>query len=406
MPLEILAFMFLGILFGIVTGLIPGLHPNTVFAIILSLSYLFLQFPLVYTLTFIISLAVTNVFIDFIPSIIFGAPDPDNCMSVLPGHQLLMEGRGYEAVFLSVTGGVAAVLITTLTLPVLLFTTPFLYSHIHKIIHILLSIVVMWMVWSEKNKTHALLIFILTGTLGLLSLNAYPSGLVLFPALTGLFGISGLVISFYGNQNLPEQKKTHKPKTEGIKGSITGWFAGMLAGILPGIGSSQAATIVSQIFKSKAKGFLTALGSINAANIIFTLIAFYTLGKTRSGATATISQLTPTLSINELILLMMVALTTTLVSAVITLKIAHRILSKLSSINYRKLNLFVILFLIASIIALTGVIGLVIAFTGTMIGILTIKTGVKRSNMMGFLVFPTILYFSGLLPLFSFVLKI
>ncbi|MEM5812281.1 MAG: tripartite tricarboxylate transporter permease [Candidatus Aenigmatarchaeota archaeon] len=406
MPLEILAFMFLGILFGIVTGLIPGLHPNTVFAIILSLSYLFLQFPLVYTLTFIISLAVTNVFIDFIPSIIFGAPDPDNCMSVLPGHQLLMEGRGYEAVFLSVTGGVAAVLITTLTLPVLLFTTPFLYSHIHKIIHILLSIVVMWMVWSEKNKTHALLIFILTGTLGLLSLNAYPSGLVLFPALTGLFGISGLVISFYGNQNLPEQKKMHKPKTEGIKGSITGWFAGMLAGILPGIGSSQAATIVSQIFKSKAKGFLTALGSINAANIIFTLIAFYTLGKTRSGATATISQLTPTLSINELILLMMVALTTTLVSAVITLKIAHRILSKLSSINYRKLNLFVILFLIASIIALTGVIGLVIAFTGTMIGILTIKTGVKRSNMMGFLVFPTILYFSGLLPLFSFVLKI
>jgi putative membrane protein len=407
MFLEILLFMAGGIALGILTGLLPGLHPNTVFVLVLSLAVFFTGFPVICTLVFIVSLSVSNVFLDFIPSILFGAPDPDSCLSVLPGHQMLMDGRGYEAVFLSTIGGLGAVLLTLLTLPILLFSIPFIYSQIYPFIHVLLILVIGWMVWTERGsgKLWAALIFLFTGIFGMITLNTL-SDFALFPALTGLFGFSGLIVSFYGKSRLPQQKKTSRVDSNMAKGTVIGWTAGMLAGLLPGIGSSQAAVLAGQTFKAKTKDFLTALGGINAANIIFTLVAFYTLGKTRSGAVAAMAQLTQSISLNELLFLMLVAAATTFISVILVLKIAGIVISRILSVSYRKINLSIIIFLLAAVLILAGPVGLLISFTGTLIGILTIKLGVKRSHMMGFLIFPTILYFSGLTAAFSHLLGI
>jgi putative membrane protein len=408
MFLEILGFMLGGIALGVLTGLLPGLHPNTVFVLVLSLATLFTGFPVIYTLVFIISLSVSNVFLDFIPSILFGAPDPDTCLSVLPGHQMLMDGRGYEAVFLSAMGGLAAILLTIATLPFLLMAIPGIYSHIHPFIHVLLIAVVGWMVWTERGtkKIWALLVFLLAGFFGMIALNGFPSNLSLFPALTGLFGFSGLIVSFYGKSKLPEQRKACRIQAGSMKGAAAGWLAGMLAGLLPGIGSSQAAAVTAQAFRAKTKDFLISLGGINAANIIFTLVAFYTLGKTRSGAVSAIAQLTPSLSLSELTLLMAAALATTLLSVVLTLKAAGLLAARMHSVSYRKLNLSIIIFLLAAVAILTGLLGLLVCLAGTLLGVAAIKLGVKRSHMMGFLILPTILYFSGLEAAFSHMLGI
>ena len=66
MFLDIILFMFLGIGVGVLTGLIPGLHPNTVFVLILSMTFFLTGVPAPYLLTFIISLAVSNTFTDFL----------------------------------------------------------------------------------------------------------------------------------------------------------------------------------------------------------------------------------------------------------------------------------------------------------------------------------------------------
>ena len=402
MFLEILLFMAGGIALGVLTGLLPGLHPNTVFVLMLSLVSLFTGFPVVCTLVFIVSLSVSNVFLDFIPSVLFGAPDPDSCLSVLPGHQMLMDGRGYEAVFLSALGGLGAVLLTLLTLPILLVSIPFLYSQIYPFIHILLMAVVGWMVWTERGyaKLWALLIFLFTGLFGMITLGALSDS-ALFPALTGLFGFSGLVVSFYGKSKLPQQRKTAHLHGGVAKGTAIGWVAGMLAGLLPGIGSSQAGMVAGQAFRARIRDFLAALGGISAANIIFTLVAFYTLGKTRSGAVSAISQLTPSLSMNELLLLMFTAMLTAFLSVVLVLKIAGLVISRMHTISYRKMNLSIMAALAAMVILLAGPLGVLISIAGTLIGMLAIKLGIKRSHMMGFLIFPTILYFSGLTALFS-----
>jgi len=398
MFLEILFFLF-GISIGVATGLIPGLHPNTIFAALVSFPFL-LVYPFHLVLIFVVSLSITNTFLDFIPSIFFGAPDPSGALSVLPGHRLLMEGKGYEALYLTVIGGLGATLLTAISFPLLLIFIPFLYSLIVPYIHILLILVVAFMIFLEK-RLFALGAFLLAGFFGLLTLNSFPSGIVIFPALTGLFGLSGLVESFLSNTEMPKQTIT-KP-TVSKKGIITGWFAGLLSGILPGIGSAQAGIISNSILKSKTRDFLTSLGGVNTANIIFTFISLLTLGKTRSGAAWLMSQIHE-ITLIDLINITTVAVISCLVAVLVTLKLGKFIVKRLDKINYKKVNVVVISILFILIYIFTGFLGLLIGFVGMFIGLLTILSGVNRSHLMGFLLLPTILYFSGFNPvIFGFL---
>ncbi|MCK4496591.1 MAG: tripartite tricarboxylate transporter permease [Candidatus Aenigmarchaeota archaeon] len=398
MFLEILLFTFLGIGVGVVTGLIPGLHPNTVFVMILSLTFFLAQIPTPMVLAFVISLAISNTFTDFLPSILFGAPDPATALSVLPGHRFLLAGKAYEALFLTVIGGLGVAVLTLITMPLLLYLIPQIYNSIHTYLHMILLFIVLWMVLTERGmaKLYSLFIFILVGLFGFVSLNSLPSEMVLFPALTGLFAFSTLIISFHSKSTIPEQEETREIKGNHIKGILTGWLAGWLAGILPGIGAAQAGVIAAQVFRAKIRDFLTALGGINTANILFTFIVFYTLGKTRSGAMWTVSQLVDKLTFNDMLLISVVGAITCFISAILTLKIGKILIRRMKNVNYKRLNLSIIITLIVLVFIFTGWVGLFISLLGTCMGLLTILLGVRRSHLMGFLILPTILYFSGL----------
>jgi hypothetical protein len=155
MLFEILLFVFLGVLFGFLTGLIPGLHPNTIFILTLSFAFALVGFPIQVILAFVVSLAVSNTFFDFIPTILFGAPEEDSVLSVLPGHKFLLKGRGYEAVFLATMGGLGVIFLTALSLPALFFFLPLVYNSIKPVMHIILLSVVFWMVYTEKKRIPA-----------------------------------------------------------------------------------------------------------------------------------------------------------------------------------------------------------------------------------------------------------
>jgi putative membrane protein len=352
-------------------------------------------------LVFIISLAVSNTFTDFLPSIILGAPDPATALSVLPGHRLLLEGRGYEAVVLTTIGGLGVALLTLLTLPLLLYLIPLAYTIIRPVMHILLSLVVAWMVATEPGlrKLLALTVFALSGIFGLVSLNAFPTGILLFPALTGLFALSTLSISYKTKSVIPKQKKPVEFRGDHRKGILTGWLAGWFAGMLPGVGAAQAGVLAAQSLRANINQFLTALGGINTSNILFTFIIFYTLGKTRSGAVFAISQLVSSIGPWDIVLLMLVGITTCFISVIITIKLAGKMFGLMGRIDYSRLTLGVMALLVTAVFFLTGPVGLLAALTGTFIGLLAILFGVRRSHLMGYLLLPTILYFSGISPL-------
>jgi putative membrane protein len=115
MLIEIVLFLLLGILFGTLTGLIPGIHINLIGVLLVSASVsLFFSINPVYFVIFISSMAITHTFIDFIPSIFLGCPDTDTELSVLPGHELLKKGQGYQAILLTCYGSLAAIFILIL----------------------------------------------------------------------------------------------------------------------------------------------------------------------------------------------------------------------------------------------------------------------------------------------------
>jgi putative membrane protein len=398
MFLDVLLFLALGIVFGIITGMIPGLHPNTIFVFILSLMPLLSGFPPECVISFVVSLSVTNTFIDFIPSMFFGAPEPSNVLSVLPAHRFLLSGNGYEALFLTVVGGFTVSVITFLTFPLLLVSIPFLYTNISPYIHLILVAIVLWMIYDEKgiSRLASAFVFLAAGLFGFLSLNTLPSEMVMFPALTGLFGFSQLVITIYNNTKIPEQDTTVTPRTRLLRGGLTGWLAGMFAGLLPGVGTSQAGIIASRILRAKTRDFMIALGGINTSNIIFTFLVFYTIGKTRSGSAWLMSQILDNITPNMLLLMLVTGLTACFISTILTMKTGRLLLPRLNRVNYRKMNIAMIAFLVVSIILFTGLIGLYISLLGAFIGIFAIISGIKRSHMMGFLILPTIIYFSGI----------
>ncbi|MBW2992868.1 tripartite tricarboxylate transporter permease, partial [Candidatus Woesearchaeota archaeon] len=110
------------------TGLIPGVHVNLVSLLLLSVSGYLLGFTTPVVLCcFIIALSVVHTFLDSIPSIFLGAPDADQALNVLPGHKMLLEGKGFEAVKLTVIGSLVSLIIVVAMIPFMIPVVGWIY---------------------------------------------------------------------------------------------------------------------------------------------------------------------------------------------------------------------------------------------------------------------------------------
>jgi len=310
MLFELIVFFFFGILAGTFTGLIPGIHINLVGVFLVSLSASILGFiEPIYFVVFIVAMAITHTFVDFIPSVFLGCPDTDTELSVLPGHELLKDGQGYQAVMLTCYGSLAAILIFLLTIFPFILVSNEIYEFLRKpfIMSSVLITASVFLVALEKKKTSALLVFLLSGFLGLCVLNMEINQPML-PLLTGLFGGSMLIMSIKNKIQIPLQK-LEKPKEE-IKKPLAGAFLGSLiasplCSFLPGLGSGQAAIIGNTISKSSKKGFLVLLGATNTLVMSFSFITLYTISRTRTGAAAAVKEIINTISLDNLLMIIL-----------------------------------------------------------------------------------------------------
>lgn len=398
---QILLGILLGVCSGIVTGLIPGIHINLVSVLLVSLSAYLLGFtdPIVLAV-FIIAMGVTHTFLDAIPSIFLGAPDADMVLSVLPGHKLLLEGRGYEAVKLTVIGSFFSLLLVIIIMPFLIPFLPLIYKFLEPYIGYILILVVLFMILKEKglnNKFWSFYVFFLSGILGLLVLNMPNLSQPLFPMLSGLFGISALIISFSQNVEIPKQRVTEGvyvkfgKKLRALGAAV---FCGSLTGLFPGLGAAQASVIGMELVGNIGiYGFLILVGGINTVNFVFSIATFYTLQKARNGAIVAIMEIIKSINLNELIIFIAAALIAGGIAVFLALYFT-RIFSKLISlVNYKILCILIILLISILSFVFGGILGLVVLAASTSIGILAPLIGVKRSHAMGCLLLPVILFF-------------
>ena len=372
MLIELMIALLLGVLIGTSTGLFPGIHINLVgaFLVSISASYLY-SIPVIYLVTFISAMAITHTFMDFIPSIFLGCPDADTSLSILPGHELLKEGEGYQAIMRTAYGGLYSVFLLVIFAFPLSFLVSKVYLLIQKVIPYILILVCITMVLSERKKFKAATVLILTGILGMcvLELNIKES---LLPLLSGLFGSSMLLISINQNTKIPKQNITFKKLgfrklIRPLSGAL---LASPLCGFLPGLGGGQAAVMGNQIARTDTKGFLVLLG-----------------------AAVAIQSLMGNVNSNILILILCVCLISGILSFFLVKTISIKFLKVMEKVNYKKLSIGIIALLTVLILLISGLLGFLIFVISTATGMYCISLNVKKTQMMGCLLIPTIILY-------------
>ncbi|MDP3698093.1 MAG: tripartite tricarboxylate transporter permease [Nanoarchaeota archaeon] len=397
MLLEVLVALALGVLCGIITGLVPGIHVNLVSVLLISFSAVLLTYtsPIVLAV-FIISLAITHTFLDAIPSIYLGAPTDAQALNVLPGHRLLLQGLGHNAITYTVIGALGSLLLSLILFPVFILTMDTISPLVNQLIGYLLIAIMAYMIFKEKKWLQCLVVFSLSGALGLLVFSIPNLEQPLFPLLSGLFGLSILIESLRQKSVIPKQKSAPLSisKKNLVKSVSAASGMGFIAAFLPGFGSGQAAIIATNAVGDIGdEGFLTLVGGLNTASMAISIAAAYVLQKARNGAIVAVHELMGGVSFKEMILFMGVALVAGGIASLLTIYLSKIFAKYIVKVNYTKLLSGIIIFITLLTLYFDGFIGFTILLTATAIGLVTTAFGIGKNHLMGCLILPVILYF-------------
>lgn len=399
--IELVVAFWLGILGGVVTGLIPGLHVNLLSVLVVSFSPLFLLYVSPVTLgVFIISLAISQSFLNNIPGIYLGAPEAGLELNVLPGHRLLLKGEGHNAVVYTLIGSLGSLLLGMVLFPFFIWAMARMADFVQQIVGYLLIIIIAYMILKEKGyskKLASTAAFFLSGTLGMIIFSLPGLKQPLLPLLSGLFGISLLLLSLFQKSHIPEQDFTRPltiSKSNTFKSVSAATGAGFLAAFLPGFGSSQAAIMATNVVGDIGdEGFLSLVGGINTANMLISLAAAYILDKARNGAIVAVNSIMGGIGMTEMLLFLAVSLAAGGVATILTLKFSKLFAHYITKVNYRLLIKIIIVFIAGLTFYFDGLMGLLILLTATALGLYTSYLNVGKNHLMGCLILPVILYF-------------
>ena len=517
-----------GAMLGTFTGLAPGIHVNTL-ALIMLVSYptiadlmgtacgtfgIGLGHVPMLVCCIIISASVVHSFVDFIPSVFLGAPDEDTVLSVLPGHRLLLSGKGLEAVTCAAKGSLAgAALAIILTFPMfVVMSEPIdLYGRFEPLIPGVLVIVMLLLVLAEpddhritisidarcgsvrrlkcigvpmlvphdgepvrawgrlertsrrrfllcsarggwtvlarsgtpagmaevngvwrirrnrsRNKLMALALLLSSGLLGFVALNGKlpltgiwdgVDGNMLFPLLTGLFGLPTLLLSGPSGQ-IPEQCHDVNRDLE-TRAAIGGALAGGFVGWVPGV-TSTTGTMIGSIAnpdrdddeEGSARQFITMVSSVGTAAAVFGIIALAVTGKGRTGALLVLKQMLgaegvgalSTATSTDTVTLLVSVFAAALLGYLITIRLGRRFAIKVGDLELDKLSEIIVISLVLLVLLMSGIPGMLLLLAATLLGLVPPRIGTNRVHLTGCLLVPITLFFFGLdVPFASFL---
>lgn len=412
---DLILACILGVLCGAVTGLIPGIHVNTVGAFTFASSATVLSFLSPEFLgVLLISMSISHALLEFIPSMFLGVPEEGTILSVLPGHHLILEGRGREAIRLVALGGFGAILVTILLLPIFILVLPPLYGFMKPYIWILLVIVVIYMFIRLNRDLNSIawsvVIFLFSGIMGWVMLNSpISSGVSLLCMFTGLFGVSTLLHSLSESSVVPPQKSEHSLCVDSniLRGIFAGGIAGSILGFLPGMGPAQGSLLAQEISGGGDTGenkdsFLVAMSGVNVSDALFSLMAIYLIGNPRSGIAVYVDKLIEVFDYQHLILYIFVSITAVSLSLILCLKLGDMVAEFIQRLDYNKLSWLVIIFMSCIVMIFTLMehanlpFVLLVYGTSVALGLLPHYLGLNKSNLMGVLIVPAIVIYVGI----------
>ena len=390
-----LAFIAGGIGLGTVSGLIPGLHVNTLAILLASIAPRIPADPHLVGAA-LLAAGVVHSFLDIVPTLAIGVPDAALAVSALPGHRLVLGGRGREALRLSALGSGGAILTAViLGAPItwgMTHIAPVLIDHIG----LVLATVALVMVLTEhtnRARFGALLAIGASGLLGLLTLDletggVLPGGDMLLPLLSGLFGVPILILAARGG-GIPPQTGTElatDPRTFG-NWTLLGATAGAIVAYIPGVSAAVAAVIAFVGLPGEAgdRGFIVTVSGVNTANTVFALFALIALGAPRTGVLVAFEEakLPPNLP-----LLLVSILAAAAVAVVLVPTLGDRYFDLVGTVDNRRLSVGVGILLGVLAWVFTGPLGVLVLGVASLIGWIPVRFDSKRVHLMGVLFVP------------------
>ncbi len=371
--------IIIGLLIGSIIGITPGMHPNTI-APLLRTS----------TAVLIISLLITTNYFEFIKATYLSTPSSGDELTIKYSQELIANGRGVEAIKLLSIGALGTTIIASIIAPIITVIIPPINKAIINYIPIILSALIIHTILKD-DISKATIITIMSGILGVITLRSQAINQPLLPLLSGLFGLSNALIN---NNEFPTQLKkivieiNNKTK---IKGIIKALLSSSIITITPAIGPSQSAMISNELVKTRnKKEKLITLGGVNTGDVLFSLTAYYSIGKARSGVIELINK--PLF--NEYLLLIITAIITSILCYLIINKLSYKISSLLNKVNFNKINKIIIALIIIINMIISGWKGLIILITATLIGLLSNDYKVNQNLLMSSIMIPTIIYYT------------
>ena len=406
--LSLLLGTLAGVILGTISGLIPGLHTNTFAAVISAASVpLAMVFGAEGICCLLVSCMIVHTFLDAVPSTFIGVPDADTVLSVLPAHRLYLSGKGEEAVRLSALGSLWGFVYAMPLFAAFYFVLPMFQNEIDWVIGLVILTAAGLLIVFSKTPFWALLMFLVSGLLGVFSMRfsyfsfgVFGAGEVLLPLLTGLFGIPVLLHALRANPAYAEQSFSgiFVSKKETAVNTIKGTFAGAIVGWLPGFSSGTANALLafhrSGDYELNPRGYLLSTSAANTANAVLGLAALYAVGRMRSGALAAVAEF----PLPNIFMLLAAAGASAAAAYMLTV-LFSKTGKYIAKVNQKMLSASVLTFLIILTAVFCGPFGLMILILSTAVGWIPGKLGFPRLYCMGAVMLPVMLFSFGLLQL-------
>jgi len=381
--MNILISILIGTVLGFIAGIVPGLHPNFLGAILLS------QFNDWWILPSFVSMLVSAQFFEFIRSTFLFIPEEGNVLAMHPIFKFVEEGKSLAAIKLSIVGLLAAILIGIILSPVLIKIVPIAYKILKPYVPFILLGVSGFLIAKDIKPLAALLIFLISGTVGYFGLKMLNQPLLIL--LTGFFGFP---IILQIKTKIPKQIKSYKYKIKKdsiLRGSFAALLSSFLLTFIPAVGPSQASLFSRGLLK-KRDDFLISIGAISGFDVVFSLILLFSVGKARIGVLEMLANRF-TFDLNTLIFALLLSVAVALVAYLATLKIGL-LFSKFSErLNYKYIAILVSILIISVTLYFDGFVGILFLSSAIAIGVLANKLKTRASHCMGSLVIPTLLFY-------------
>ena len=426
--LLLLAMASLGAMVAAALAVVPGLHVLNVLGLVVW-AYHTMAPAGVGTeclLAGAVGMLVGYALLNSIPSMLLASPDESALLTAGPGQRLLMEGRGYEGVLLTVMGGGAGLVVLA---AFLVGPAPHLLPAVRLVLrphlHWILWSVILFMLMSEwprergpaltgwrglKDAWRSLLAggvtFVLSGLMGFVLFYRTPVTAVsayqgLMPAFVGFFGVPQLLLNALRGGRVPPQTTVlsrpvrARDLVQGIgAGCLGGGFASFFPAVTGGVGGLLAGHAASV---RNERVFLISQGASRAVYYVGSLAMLTVpgLGLTRGGAAWLLRGVAlPTGYAPHYTVVASICIAVA-VSVLMARPLTGLVIRLIERAGIRRVSACALVLLVLLVRVVTGTGGLTVCLASAAVGMVPLLYGARRMNCLGVILLPLACNFSG-----------